>query len=37
MLLVAATTSGATEGLHVGADNGPLLTLGELPYELDAS
>ncbi|MDG1942906.1 MAG: hypothetical protein P8J17_01425 [Halioglobus sp.] len=36
LLLIAATTSGAAEGLHVGANNGPLLTLLELPYALDA-
>lgn len=35
LLLVAATATGAENGLHVGAADGPLLSLGELPYELN--
>lgn len=35
LALVVATTAGVETGLHVGAANGPALTLGELPYSLD--
>ena len=35
LLLVAATAAGAEKGLHVGAADGHLLTLGKLPYELN--
>jgi tRNA-modifying protein YgfZ len=33
--LLAATASGVANGLHLGAVDGPLLTLGELPYSLE--
>ena len=32
--LVTATAEGITNGLHLGAIDGPLLTVGELPYSL---
>ncbi len=34
--LVAATDGGVANGLHLASRDGPLLTLGELPYTLDA-
>ncbi len=34
--LVAATVGGIANGLHLASSDGPLLTLGELPYTLDA-
>jgi len=34
--LVAATVGGIANGLHLASPDGPLLTLGELPYTLDA-
>ncbi len=33
--LVAATAGGVANGLQLGATDGPLLTLGELPYALE--
>ena len=34
--LVATTAGGIANGLHLASSDGPLLTLGELPYTLDA-
>jgi hypothetical protein len=36
-VLVTATLEGVINGLHLGAIDGPLLTMGELPYSLDSN
>jgi tRNA-modifying protein YgfZ len=36
LALVAATVGGIANGLHLASSDGPSLTLGELPYTLDA-
>ena len=34
--LVTATADGVANGLHLASSGGPLLTLGKLPYTLEA-